>query len=117
MSETLAGIFVCCLLAVLVILVTMSDTKVLRAYEMTKREMAYPLDADSPIERLVKESRQKDARIAELEKQLKLHDAYREVAEAAAAYQPGNLDSEKAWDAAMNRHGPAIRAAMGEDDE
>jgi superfamily II RNA helicase len=46
----------------------MSDTKVLRAYEMTKQKMAYPrLDADSRIERLVEESRQKDARIAELE--------------------------------------------------
>jgi hypothetical protein len=46
-----------------------------------------------------------------------LAKARREVAEAAAAYHPGNPDSEKAWDAAMNRHGPAIRAAMEEGDE
>jgi hypothetical protein len=30
-----------------------------------------------------------------------LQKAYREVAEAAAAYHPGNPDSEKAWDAAL----------------
>jgi hypothetical protein len=64
--------------------------------------------------------RQKDARIAELEATLELHDAYREVAEAAVLKRDSMLKRDSSFVAnrllynALQKHSAAIRAAMGE---
>jgi hypothetical protein len=55
--------------------------------------------------------------IDQLIAKLKLHDVYREVAEAAIVWQVAGIVAWDSFDRAMSRHYPAIHAAMEEGDE